>query len=160
MTFLKYPWAAHGRYKIDHVRPLHLLSRGSIVSFPGDVRRSPPENAEYDALARDEFRDRHLDVGGLVQNRARLTLDDLKRMPRESHVTKHHCIQGWTNIGEWTGVPLAHLRDQCEPLPFARYVVFHALDDKSQSEHEDYPPGRYYEVVDLDLAISPQTILG
>ncbi len=80
-------------------------------------------------------------------------------MPRQAQITKHDCIQGWSNVGEWAGVPLRHLLDRCQPLPAARYVVFHALDDKALSEPELGGHGRFYETVDLALARDPQALL-
>jgi DMSO/TMAO reductase YedYZ molybdopterin-dependent catalytic subunit len=48
----------------------------------------------------------------------------------------HHCIQGWTNVAEWGGVPLQRVLDRCKPKPEARYVVFYAFDDKTITENE------------------------
>jgi DMSO/TMAO reductase YedYZ molybdopterin-dependent catalytic subunit len=73
-------------------------------------------------------------------------------MPMRSQITKHHCIQGWSGVAAWTGVALADLLGACEPLPNAKYIVFHAFD-----EHEPGQP--YYETIDLELARHSQTIL-
>ncbi len=95
----------------------------------------------------------------MVKTPLRLSLADLRALPKQSQITMHHCIQGWSNVGEWAGTPMRILLDRCEPLPAARYVVFHALDEKSVSEPDMGAKGRYYEAIDLALACDPQTIL-
>ncbi|MCC7264921.1 MAG: molybdopterin-dependent oxidoreductase [Candidatus Latescibacteria bacterium] len=62
------------------------------------------------------------------------TLAELRAMPKQTQITKHCCIQGWSGIAEWGGVPLRHIIELCQPLPSARYVVFYGFDDKSTSE--------------------------
>ncbi len=80
-------------------------------------------------------------------------------MPQESQITKHVCIQGWSDIAEWTGVPMREIVARCRPLPDARYAVFYAMDDKSRSEPDPAGPGNFYETIDLELACHPQTLL-
>jgi DMSO/TMAO reductase YedYZ molybdopterin-dependent catalytic subunit len=72
-------------------------------------------------------------------------------MRKQSQITEHFCIQGWTAIGEWSGVPMGYIIAQCKPLPQANYVVFYSYQ---------YTDGdQFYEVIDLNLANHPQTIL-
>src|SRR5579863_5269783 len=80
-------------------------------------------------------------------------------MPKQTQITEHVCTQGWSDVAEWAGVPLRHLIALCRPLPQARYVVFHAMDDKSQTEINPEGPGNFYGTLALNLARHPQTIL-
>src|SRR3954471_22793817 len=48
-----------------------------------------------------------LTVGGLVRKSVRLSRADLEALPRLTYTVKHHCVEGWTAIGTWTGVPLS-----------------------------------------------------
>ncbi len=84
---------------------------------------------------------------------------DLGRMRRERQITLHCCIQGWSAIAEWGGVPLREVLDACRPLPEARFVVFHAFDDKELSEPDAAGRGRYYGSVELRLARHPMSLL-
>ena len=162
-------WPRRVQHLLQVVGPLqwvlfhHLTSkqayRRSEISTYFWVNGLPPKDATYDALARDHFAQWRLEVGGLVEQPLRLSLADLKQMPQQSQITKHVCIQGWTSIAEWTGVPLQHLIEQCRPLPAARYAVFHALDDKRLSEPVLGAGGFFYEAIDLELARHPQTLL-
>ena len=52
-------------------------------------------------------------------------------MPARSQITRHDCVEGWSAIGKWTGVPLGHLLDAARLQPEARYLVFHCADDFS-----------------------------
>ena len=45
-----------------------------------------------------------------------------------TQITRHDCVEGWSCIGKWTGVPLKILLDRAGLKPNARYVVFHCAD--------------------------------
>jgi DMSO/TMAO reductase YedYZ molybdopterin-dependent catalytic subunit/thiosulfate reductase cytochrome b subunit len=116
------------------------------------VNGAPPDTSEYESLAGDAFIDWRLEVDGLVETPLILTVADLGKMPQQTQITKHHCIQGWSGIAEWSGVPLGAILDACRPLPDARFLIFHS--------YQIDPSGRpFYESVDIGLARHPQTIL-
>jgi sulfoxide reductase catalytic subunit YedY len=123
------------------------------------VNGRPPAEESYLAMARGEFADYTLTVGGLVERPLHLTLADLRAMPKQTQITKHCCIQGWSGIAEWSGVPLSHIVGLCRPLSEVRYIVFHAFDDKTTSEPHAQGPGYFYGTIRLELAYDPQTIL-
>lgn len=123
------------------------------------VNGRPPHDASYQAMVANGFADWRLEVSGLVEKPLFLSLAALKAMPRQEQITKHICIQGWSGIAAWAGVPLSYIVEQCQPKPEARYLIFHALDDKAKSEPEPEGPGYYYETIDLELANHLQTIL-
>lgn len=111
-----------------------------------------PQTPEYLALKAGGFRDYRLQVAGLVERPLEFSLDALRAMPARTQVTRHDCVEGWSVIGQWTGVPLGHLLDLARPRPGARLVVFHCFDDLTGDG------SRYYESVDLADAYHPQTI--
>ncbi|HMG19510.1 MAG TPA: molybdopterin-dependent oxidoreductase, partial [Gemmatimonadales bacterium] len=55
-----------------------------------------------------------LRVDGLVRRPVDLSLDDLMRMPRTSYTVKHHCVEGWTAISTWHGVPVSAVGERCD----------------------------------------------
>ena len=122
------------------------------------VNGYPPVGEDYEQLARDGFRDYRLPVGGLVDRPASLSLHDLRSLGQQAQITEHNCIQGWTAVAEWAGVPLARLVELVQPCPEAKYVVFYAFDDKGLTEGEGRY-GHYYGSIPLFLAGNPQTIL-
>jgi DMSO/TMAO reductase YedYZ molybdopterin-dependent catalytic subunit len=88
-----------------------------------------------------------LEVDGLVRRPTRLTPAMLESLARTTYTVKHHCVEGWTAIGTWTGVPVSAIVNLVEPLPEARYLRFDSFDS------------RYFNGWDLASAMHPQTIL-
>jgi DMSO/TMAO reductase YedYZ molybdopterin-dependent catalytic subunit len=111
-----------------------------------------PKTPEYISDAADGWRAWRLEVSGLVAEPLMLSLADLKAMPARTQITRHDCVEGWSAIGKWKGVPLARIMEKVKPGPEARYVVFRCLDTNSSGVH-------YYESIDLEDARHPQTIL-
>jgi len=114
---------------------------------------SNPDNPEYQALAANGFADYRLQVGGLVAQPRAYSLDELRALPSRTQITRHDCVEGWSAIGKWKGVPLSRVLEQVKPQPSARYVVFYCADPM------DVLGTRYYESVDLEDAWHAQTLL-
>jgi DMSO/TMAO reductase YedYZ molybdopterin-dependent catalytic subunit len=115
-----------------------------------------PKSDRYQAMARNEFVQWSLEVDGLVEQPASFTLARLKAMPSRTQITRHDCVEGWSAIGQWTGVPLAQVLAFVKPKPGARFVVFHCADS---FQGDDGATNPYYESIDMDDAYHPQTIL-
>lgn len=122
------------------------------------VNGNPPQDPEYERLGKDGFRDWRLEVGGLVDRPRSLSLTDLRGRPMVSQVTRHRCIQGWSGIARWTGVPISDLLDLVGAHESARYVVFHAFDDKDRTE-PDPGGGFYYEALTIEEARQSHVLL-
>jgi DMSO/TMAO reductase YedYZ molybdopterin-dependent catalytic subunit len=123
------------------------------------VNGRPPAEDSYLAMAHDQFANYNLTVSGLVDRPLSLTLADLRAMPKQTQITKHCCIQGWSGIAEWGGVSLRHIVGLCHPCGSARYIVFYAFDNKSTSEPHAQGPGHFYGTIRVELAEDPQTML-
>jgi DMSO/TMAO reductase YedYZ molybdopterin-dependent catalytic subunit len=117
-----------------------------------------PDSELYRQLAGNGFRDWFLAVGGMVERPMQITLAQLQAMPARTQITRHDCVEGWSAIAKWTGVPLARVLAAAGPLPGARYVVFHCADPMDGSDRTA-PQSTYYESLDLREAFHPQTIL-
>jgi DMSO/TMAO reductase YedYZ molybdopterin-dependent catalytic subunit len=115
-----------------------------------------PKSDEYQAHAKKEFVDWSLEVNGLVEQVMSFTLAQLKAMPTRTQITRHDCVEGWSAIGQWTGVPLAQVLALVKPKPEARFLVFHCADSFEGDNGADIP---YYESIDMDDAYHPQTML-
>ena len=114
---------------------------------------SAPADPRYQALADADFEPYLLQVSGLVAQPATLTLTQVQALPARSQITRHDCVEGWSAIAQWRGAKLSALLAQVQPLPAARYVVFYCADPMSGTDH------RYYESIDMEDALHPQTIL-
>jgi DMSO/TMAO reductase YedYZ molybdopterin-dependent catalytic subunit len=88
-----------------------------------------PQTPEYLALKSNNFASYRLQIRGLIESPADYSLDALRAMPARTQITRHDCVEGWSVIGGWTGVPLARLLDAAKLKPGARYVMFHCFDD-------------------------------
>jgi DMSO/TMAO reductase YedYZ molybdopterin-dependent catalytic subunit len=125
----------------------HFRANGTLV----------PRDADYRALMQGGFKDWALRVDGLVEHPATFTLAELRAMPSRTQITRHDCVEGWSTIGKWKGVQLAHLLAQVRPLPNAKFVVFRCAD--SMDDPNAGSDSRYYESVDMDDATHVQTVL-
>jgi DMSO/TMAO reductase YedYZ molybdopterin-dependent catalytic subunit len=96
---------------------------------------------------------RRLRVDGLVAQPTQLSLAQLKSMLSRTQITRHDCVEGWSAIGKWKGVPLSEVLALVRPRASARYVVFHCADPMDASGT------KYYESIDMEDATHPQTIL-
>ncbi len=111
-----------------------------------------PKTPEYLALKADNFAAYRLNIRGLVHKPLEFSMEALRTLPPRTQITRHDCVEGWSVIGQWTGVQLSRLLDAAGVKPGARYVVFHCYDDLGGDG------SRYYESIDLDDAYHPQTI--
>ena len=112
----------------------------------------PPFTGEYVMDAMSGWSLWRLEVGGLVKEPGRFSLEQVKAMPGRTQITRHDCVEGWSAIAKWKGVPLAEISKRVRPEPAAQYVVFYCMDTDQEGNH-------YYETVDLHDASHPQTIL-
>jgi DMSO/TMAO reductase YedYZ molybdopterin-dependent catalytic subunit len=111
-----------------------------------------PSDATYTAFVRGGFRDYKLIVDGLVDRPQALSLAELRATANRTQITRHDCVEGWSAIGKWRGVPLGTVLGMARPKANARYCVFHCFD-------ADQGGQRYYESLDLHQAAHPQTLL-
>ena len=115
---------------------------------------SDPDNPDYQAMVDNRFENWALEVDGLVEQPSRFSLSALRALPARTQITRHDCVEGWSAIAQWTGVPLAQVLAHVRPRADARYVVFHCADPM-----EPDGTGFYYESIDLEEAVHPQTLL-
>ena len=87
-----------------------------------------------------------LEVTGLVDNKRAWSLAELRALPQEEQITRHVCVEGWSQIGQWSGVPLHFFLRRVGADLRAKYVAFRCFDD-------------YWTSIDMPSALHPQTIL-
>lgn len=110
-----------------------------------------PATPAYVGHAANGFADWRLAIDGLVERPLSLSLAQLKAQPQQTQITRHDCVEGWSAIGQWSGVPLSHLLHAAGLRPEAKFIVFHCADILSGTQ--------YYESIDLIDALHPQTIV-
>jgi DMSO/TMAO reductase YedYZ molybdopterin-dependent catalytic subunit len=87
-----------------------------------------------------------LEVSGLVADKQSWSIADLRKLPQASQITRHICVEGWSAIGKWGGVPLRSFLERVGADTKARYVGFRCAD-------------KYYSSIDMATALHPQTLL-
>lgn len=118
-------------------------------TYPESMITQPfPFNAYY---GEDEIRDIdgddwRLELGGMVADRKPWTLPALRALPQQSQITRHICVEGWSAIGKWGGVPFSRFLHHVGADLSAKYVGFKCGDD-------------YHTSIDMATALHPQTLM-
>ncbi len=112
------------------------------------ITRPFPFNAYYseERVPRVNAEGFRLEVTGLVADKHAWSLAELNALPQTDQVTRHICVEGWSAIGKWGGVPFALFLRRVGADLNAKYVGFKCADD-------------YYTSIDMPTALHPQTLL-
>lgn len=136
-------------FKHWHTRPEYPKEDISPYFWPNGKM---PTSPEWKALAAEDFREFRMPVTGMVRNPVELSVADLKAMGKREQITLHHCIQGWSGVAQWGGLPLGRLIELVKPMPEARFVVFKSFGDGLYG-------GEYYDTQPMAVALQADTIL-
>ncbi len=101
-------------------------------------------------------------VDGLVKKPATYHLEDLvKPYKLEDRVYRFRCVEAWSMVIPWQGIPLAEMIQRFEPLPSAKYVRFETLYDPTQMPGQKAAvlPWPYVEGLRMDEATHPLTLM-
>ena len=137
-----------------------------LVPFQ-NVPRATPNSLDWETLTEDEwltpqdqvFSVQHygspkvdpsefaLEIAGLVERPKKLTLADLKRLPREDRLMTLECSGNGSSAGfsgavynsRWTGTPLAPLLKECGIKAGALEVVFFGVDRQKETLRKGTP---------------------
>jgi DMSO/TMAO reductase YedYZ molybdopterin-dependent catalytic subunit len=138
-----------------------LQDRAALAREFDPAMRSPvfrangtrmPAGPAYARHVEEGFANWRLRIDGLVARPQEFSLARIMAAPRRTQTTRHDCVEGWSAIGTWTGIPLRLLLDAAGLRSQARYLVFHCADMMGFGTP-------YYESIDLIDAFHPQTIL-
>lgn len=121
-------WDPHTTYPERAISPF-LWPNGKLPASDAE---------EYQRLRANGFRDYKLRIEGLVENPVVLSYEQLKAMPKHDEITQLYCIQGWSGIAKWGGVPMREIVSLVRPLPEAKWVVFYSFATGPEG-------GRYYD---------------
>jgi sulfoxide reductase catalytic subunit YedY len=103
-----------------------------------------------------------LAVDGEVAKPAVLDIDSLlASYPLEERIYRLRCVEAWSMVIPWVGIPLAQVLRRVEPTGNGKFVAFQTLYDPAQL------PGQRWELLDwpyveglrLDEAMNPLTLL-
>jgi sulfoxide reductase catalytic subunit YedY len=102
-------------------------------------------------------------VGGECAKGGTVDVDELVRTSAlEERIYRLRCVEGWSMVLPWNGVPLASVLKRFEPTSKARYVAFQTLDDAGQMpglKLNGLFPWPYVEGLRMDEAMHPLSFL-
>jgi sulfoxide reductase catalytic subunit YedY len=142
--------------------PMQLLTLNRLVPHQNYSERdiSPyfwpngkmPVRQDWKNLAQRGFQDFRLKVGGLVENPVNLSLVEIEELGIVENITMHHCIQGWSGIAKWGGIPMRRLIELVRPKPEARVVAFFSFGEALFG-------GAYYDTQNLGNVLKAECLL-
>ena len=103
-----------------------------------------------------------IEVGGECAKPGTLSLDQLiKPHHMVERVYRLRCVEAWSMVIPWIGVPLAEVLKRFEPTSRAKYVAFTTLNDPEQMPGLPWSvlEWPYQEGLRMDEAMHPLTLL-
>lgn len=134
----------------------HITHYNNYYEF-GTSKSDPAENAH--SLKTDPWA---ITIEGAVNKPLTLSLDDIiKLAPLEERIYRLRCVEGWSMVVPWVGIPLNALLKKVTINGSARFVEFISVNRPSEMVGQktnilDWP---YSEGLRLDEAMHPLTIL-
>jgi methionine sulfoxide reductase catalytic subunit len=122
------------------------LDKGAVADLVGSFKTSPWT----------------VEVSGLVQKPVSFDIDTLlKKYPAEERIYRLRCVEGWSMVIPWSGIPLASLLKDVEPTSSAKYVKFTSADIPAQMPgvSDGSFPWPYQEGLRMDEAMNSLTLL-
>lgn len=115
---------------------------------PDEVAKEFRYNAYYPVkdVVQIDAASYRLGLSGRIGDKRPWTVQQLLSLPRQVQRTRHVCVEGWSYVGEWSGVPLRDFLARVGADLTAKYVGFECADG-------------YYEGIDMPTALHPQTIM-
>lgn len=133
----------------DKVQGLLFDPNRLAPTYPDSMITRPfPFNAFYgeDEVQEVDGNAWRLELSGLVMDKKPWSLAQLRNLPQTDQITRHICVEGWSAIGKWGGVPFSHFLKRIGADLSAKYVGFKCADD-------------YYTSIDMATALHPQTLM-
>lgn len=137
---------------INTFQPKRFYKKEDISPYFWPNGKIPNDSDTWMALAKNNFKDYKLKIKGLVENPLELSIDELKKIAKDQNITMHHCIQGWTGIAEWGGIPMRKIVEMVKPLPSVTTVAFYSFGTGLYG-------GVYYDTHTLDNCMKPMCML-
>jgi len=149
-----------GPFGTDEAKtPLESVTTYNNFYEFGTGKDEPATNANAGTFKPDPW---SVEVGGLCNKPGRIALEDLlKPHPLEERIYRMRCVEGWSMVIPWVGIPLAEVLKRFEPQGAAKYVAFETLFDPAQmpGQSSNILQWPYVEGLRMDEAMHPLTLL-
>ena len=103
-----------------------------------------------------------ISIEGAIKKAKTISIEDLMKLaPLEERIYRHRCVEAWSMVIPWLGLPLTSLIKWAEPTGNAKYIEFVTVNDPktmpgARSPILDWP---YTEGLRMDEAMNPLTLL-
>ncbi|QDC90417.1 protein-methionine-sulfoxide reductase catalytic subunit MsrP [Candidatus Methylopumilus universalis] len=144
----------HGNEKLTSFKD--ITSYNNYYEF-GTSKSDPQDHAHL--LKIDPW---SISIEGSVAKPLKLDIDELiKLIPIEERIYRLRCVEGWSMVIPWIGIPLNSLLKKVTPTGNAKYVEFVSLKRPSQmiGQKDDMLDWPYTEGLRLDEAMHPLSFL-
>jgi methionine sulfoxide reductase catalytic subunit len=111
-----------------------------------------PTRDDWKQMTENSFNQYTLKIGGLVEKPTELSIADMAALGKSEFTTMHHCIQGWSGIAKWGGLPTSRLIELVRPKPEAKTAVFYSFGEALYG-------GAYYDTQTLENLMKPGSML-
>ncbi len=142
----------------ETLTPLEAITTYNNFYEFGDDKGDPSRNAG--TLRTSPWT---VSIEGLVKKRAAYDVDSIVRMhpSLEERVYRMRCVEGWSMVIPWIGIPLGSVIKAVEPAPNAKFVAFETLYDPKQmpGQRRSVLQWPYLEGLRIDEAMHPLAIL-
>ena len=137
-------------------------SLAAITNYNNFYEFSTDKEAVAKKAAAFDTKNWKIEVGGLVHEPRTFDLDDLRKLaPTEERIYRMRCVEAWSMVIPWAGLPLAKLLAAVKPTSEAKYVAFQTLLDPARMPNQKTSvlPWPYVEGLRLDEAMHPLALL-
>lgn len=125
-----------------------------VPEFPAALSKMPRQNGRYGLRSELDLASYRLTIE-LSNFRKEFSLEDIKASGEVEQVTELCCIEGWSQIVKWTGIPLAELLEK----KFGVEWLVQSEGNLYEYAYAETPDGQYYVALDLEAALHPQTLV-
>lgn len=154
----KLPNVTQGAYRVDEpLTPYDAVTTYNNFYELGTGKDDPQRNA-----ARLKPKPWTVEIAGACEQPGRVGFDDLiAGLALEERIYRHRCVEAWSMVVPWVGVPLGKVLAKYRPLASAKYVAFTTLMDPQQFPGQRLPvlEWPYREGLRMDEALHPLAIL-
>ena len=133
-----------------------ITSHNNFYEF-GSGKSDPKKNAH--SLRPEPWR---VEISGHVEKPGIFDFEDLiKPHLMEERIYRMRCVEAWSMVIPWVGVPLAKIIKRLNPTSKAKYVAFQTLLDIQQMPSQKFPilDWPYVEGLRIDEAMNPLTLI-
>ena len=139
-----------------------MTAETSILNYNNFYEFTTQKEAVATAAANFKTDGWQLVVDGLVNKPRSFSIDDLHSIsPPQERVYRMRCVEAWSMVIPWAGIPLAHLLEAVEPTPQAKFLAFETLFDpvRMPGQKARVLKWPYIEGLRLDEAMHPLALL-